>query len=164
MPDINRCLEELAGDQRGQCHGSNVLRQYFLMPKSQTCHKACHVTHVCLGRPILKRNTCALALMGALCAFGASNASAASFSWSNFFSNFSWGSNRTTTTAGPPPPRRPRRLRRRLVRGTTTTAKATTTTAKATTTTNAARPPRRWRQAARCLPRKPAACRISRRS
>lgn len=75
-------------------------------------------TYPCLFREIpLKRNTCALALLGVLFAAGASQAHA--FSWSDFYSRFNRTYSTTTTAAA-----------------TTTTRLATTTTAAATTTTS----------------------------
>lgn len=75
----------------------------------------------------MKRNTCALALIGALCAFSTSQATAASFSWNDYFANFfNRDASRTTTTAAPTTTTR---------FATTTTRLATTTTSKAATTT-----------------------------
>jgi uncharacterized protein YkwD len=86
---------------------------------------------------VLKRNTCALALLGALCAAGTSQAYA--FSWAEFTSMFNRNWYSTTTTAAATTTTKASTTTTRLA--TTTTAAATTTTSKVATTTTLASTP-----------------------
>lgn len=84
----------------------------------------------------MKRNTRALAVLGALCALGASHAYAASFSWAEFSSLFNRYPARTSTTTAAATTTT-RASTTTTAASTTTTRLATTTTAAATTTTMA---------------------------